>query len=72
MASLPILTHSQRAALLAGVSLIALQGMSACADKRPHGATTYEPPVAGGGVSQGYRPVGGGGTVTTLAIGEEG
>jgi len=71
------LTRSQRAALFGGVSLIALQGLSACASKTTASPMVYTPPVdvpvasvpVDGYGAQGYRPVDG--IATTLAVGEE-
>jgi len=78
MTRLPVLTHSHRVALLGGVSLIALQGMSACTTPTVAPITGYTPPIStpyapappdGYVVQPQYLPPDG--TATTLAIGEE-
>ena len=79
MSETPILTHSQRAFLLGGVSLFALQGIAACAQMKPAPTITYTPEVATpvgtgavdtGAVGQPYQPSTDG-IGTTLALGEE-
>lgn len=77
MALFPIMTRSHRVALLGGVSLIALQGLSACAQKTPAPTTAYTPqvdaPVAPSysGTTAGTYEQAGDGVATTLALGEE-
>jgi len=77
MTPLPPLTRSQRAALFGGVSLVALQGLSACASNSTVSPTIYDPQVSvpvspvpvDGYANQGYRA--GDGMATTLTLGEE-